>query len=260
MRDLNKRTIAIFFSATDTTKKYVDAVVSVLGNPADIYINIADDMGMPLPEITPDDLVIVASPVYGGRLPEAVAERFKELRGNGAVAIPMVIYGNRDYDDALLELLDILSAGGFRIVGAGAFIGQHSIFPLVAKNRPDESDMEVAREFASECRDALENSRFGDVHVKGNRPYKKIMNVGLIPKVDKNLCNRCGQCASNCPAEAIDKNDPTTTADDRCISCGRCIAHCPRGARKHKGMKYSLIGAVFTRAFSKRKEAEYFML
>ncbi|MDE6556881.1 MAG: 4Fe-4S binding protein, partial [Duncaniella sp.] len=91
-------------------------------------------------------------------------------------------------------------------------------------------------------------------------PYKKTMSVGLIPMVDRNLCNSCGRCAADCPADAISTADPTLTIKDRCISCGRCITHCPRNARKHGGLKYKLIDFIFTRAFSKKREAEYTVL
>ncbi|MDE6278980.1 MAG: 4Fe-4S binding protein [Paramuribaculum sp.] len=255
-----KRIIAIYFSATDTTKKYVDSVVSVFCHAADIYINLADDMNISLPEITHKDIVILAAPVYGGRLPEWVADRFKQLKGNGAYAISIVVYGNRDYDDALLELVDITTENNFNVVGAAAFIGQHSIFPRVAQHRPDRSDIKVALEFAEKCKEAILTEKRGNLEIKGNRPYKKIMSVGLTPKVDGELCNRCGQCAANCPADAISTVNPTVTLTDKCISCGRCITHCPRHARKYSGLKYKIIGAIFTRAFSKKRESEYMVL
>lgn len=256
----NKRVIAIYFSATDTAKKYVDAVVSVFSNVPDVYINLADDMKMPFPKLTSEDIVIIASPVYGGRLPESVASRFMELRGKGAYVIPMVVYGNRDYDDALIELVDITSEDGFNIVGAGAFIGQHSIFPRVAHNRPNETDLKRAVEFATRCKESILHEKRGNLEVKGNRPYKKIMNVGLTPKVNKKLCTRCGICALNCPAGAINVDDPTKTINEKCISCGKCINHCPHRARKHGGLKYKIIDEIFTRAFSKNKEGEYMIL
>ncbi len=252
----NKRIAAIFFSATDTTKKYVDAVVSALTDKPDIYINLADNMNILLPEFSDGDILILASPVYGGRLPEQVAKRLKELRGKDATAIIMVVYGSRDYDDALLELMDITSDGGFHIIGAGAFIGQHSIFPRVARNRPDNKDLTNAVKFATRCKESISHGKRSNLEIKGNRPYKKVMRVGLIPIVDKKICSRCGLCASKCPTDAICVDNPTVTIAEKCISCGRCISHCPHKARKHSGLKYKLIDALFTRAFSKQKESE----
>lgn len=64
----------------------------------------------------------------------------------------VVVYGNRDYEDALLELHDILSENGFVVVAAGAFVARHSIFPDVAAGRPDRDDLDRMAEFAERVR------------------------------------------------------------------------------------------------------------
>lgn len=252
-----KRLICIYFSATNTTLRYKDAFAKALGHPIDIDINIADDFSIDFPHINPDDLLVVAAPVYGGRLPCQVADRLKELSSPQAKAIAMVVYGNRDYDDALLELTDILSEGGFEVIGAGAFIGQHSIFPKVAYSRPDDRDLDVLARFAAECRCVIESGAKGDLKIKGNRPYKKISGVPLHPEGNADVCNRCGKCVAKCPVSAIVSDEPYKTDCSRCMSCGRCIMVCPKRTRKYSGMKYRLIGAIFTAAFSKRKEPEF---
>lgn len=84
----------------------------------------------------PDEVAIVAAPVFFGRIPEIVSQKLHEIKGTGTPAVAMVVYGNRDYEDALLELTDILTAVGFVVFGVGAFIARHSIFPLIAKGGP----------------------------------------------------------------------------------------------------------------------------
>ena len=64
------------------------------------------------------------------------------IHGNNTPAVAVCVYGNRDYDDALLEIKDTLNGNGFRTFAAGAFIGRHCIFPKVAEGRPDASDLE----------------------------------------------------------------------------------------------------------------------
>lgn len=64
-----KRLICIYFSATDTTLRYIKSFAKALGHPIDININLADDLYADFPDIDTDDLLVVASPVYGGRLP-----------------------------------------------------------------------------------------------------------------------------------------------------------------------------------------------
>lgn len=254
---MEKRLIGIYFSATDTTRKYVNSFAEALSKNIDIEINLADDLSAQFPDITAEDLVIVAAPVYGGRLPSPVSSRLKELKGNQAKAIAMVVYGNRDYDDALLELTGTLSDADFEVIGAGAFIGQHSIFPKVASSRPDNKDLEALNNFANDCLRVIETSKKGKLKVKGNRPYKKAAGVPLHPSGDPEVCNRCGKCVEKCPVYAIKAEEPYNTDGSICISCGRCIYVCPKHTRTYSDLKYKMIGLVFTAAFSKRKEPEF---
>lgn len=254
---MTKKLICIYFSATNTTRKYINAFSEALCRPIDININLADDLSIEMPEISQQDIVVVASPVYGGRLPYQVSSRLKELTGNHAKAVAMVVYGNRDYDDALLELTDILKEANFNILGAGAFIGQHSIFPKVAALRPDDHDLAMLKCFVSECMRVMQTGAKGYPDVKGNRPYKKAGGVPLHPSGNSEECNRCGKCVEHCPVAAIRTETPYLTDSSCCISCGRCIMICPNHTRRYYGMKYKLIGAIFTGAFSKRKEPEF---
>ncbi len=250
---------AIFFSATDTTRKCVAAFCQGYGAKPVTAINLADSLNSKLPDFSSEDVVVVASPVYGGRLPKPVAEAFARLKGNNAAAVAIVVYGNRDYDDALLELTDILRAESFRIAGAGAFIGQHSIFPKVGKSRPDQSDLQALESFGKECKAKIRDGFDPDCtpFIKGKRPYKKAAGAPLWPSAKESDCVKCGTCASNCPVGAISGDKPFATDTTKCISCGRCISVCPIGVRKHSGVKYSLVGFLFNAAFSKRKEPEW---
>ena len=66
----------------------------------------------------PDELVLFAAPVYGGRIPAPAAKRFARMKGTDTPALLVAVYGNRDYDDALLELCDLAEENGFRPAGA----------------------------------------------------------------------------------------------------------------------------------------------
>lgn len=253
-----KRLTYIYFSATGTTSRVARAIGAAMGIPTEREINLADNHSTQLPSFSQDDIAIIACPVYGGRLPQHALPTLNLLRGHEATAIAVVVYGNRDYDDALLELRDILMKRGFKIAGAAAFIGEHSIFPKVATARPDKADMKILEKFGKACRERLEKSSpYSDIEVKGNFPYKKPMGVPLHPKADTGKCNRCGECALKCPSGAIDRNNPSATDNEKCISCGRCIVTCPRDARGYSGLKYAVIGKGFVSLFSKRKEPEW---
>ncbi|MDE6669634.1 MAG: 4Fe-4S binding protein [Muribaculaceae bacterium] len=250
---------AIFFSATDTTRRCVEMIAQAMDMPLTVSVNLAD-RNVKLPELNDNDIVIVAAPVYGGRIPTLAADKLKYLNGNGAKVIAMVVYGNRDYDDALLELTDILTETGCKICAAAAFIGQHSIFPKVGTSRPDKADLEKLAEFGRQCKATLVSDiAKTDLSIKGNRPYKKYGGVPVHPVGSRKDCHKCGVCAEKCPVEAISIEAPWETDAQKCISCGRCIFVCSSGSRGYNGIKYNLIGKVFVAGFSHRKEPEIFI-
>lgn len=242
-----------FFSPSDTTRKYAKAMTDAFGGELQL-IDLTHGSCEIESELSDGDTVLLISPVYAGRIPAMAADLFRQIDGHGMRAIVAVVYGNRDYDDALLELADIAVNDGFEIVAAGAFIAQHCIFPEVANGRPDASDMAVAANFIER---AKESDKLDISTIKGNRPYKKPGAVPLRPQTDENDCRSCGVCARECPTGAI---DPVTLKTDKnkCITCCRCIAVCGSHSRKFKGVKYATVGKVFCTQNSKRREPELF--
>ena len=93
------------------------------------------------------DLVVAAMPVFGGRIPGVAAEKLRTLNGKGKKAVAVAVYGNRAYEDALLELKDILEECGFEVTAAVALVAQHSMVPEVGAGRPDEEDQKEILEF-----------------------------------------------------------------------------------------------------------------
>jgi DUF1009 family protein len=80
--------------------------------------------------------------------PQCIAALSNTLEGNGALAAAVVLYGNRNYDDALIELKDILTGRGFKVIAAGAFIGEHAFSTVLGAGRPDREDLQTAVSFA----------------------------------------------------------------------------------------------------------------
>ena len=60
--------------------------------------------------------------VFAPRVAETAMERLGKIRGKQVPAILIVVYGNRDYEDALIELRDYACEAGFIPVAAAAFI------------------------------------------------------------------------------------------------------------------------------------------
>jgi len=67
-----------------------------------------------------------------------------------------------------------------------------------------------------------------------------LLNVAKI-KIDKTLCNKCGDCELSCPWHIFQFQDnnsiPQLVNTDLCVSCGHCITVCPNDAIIHTDFK-----------------------
>lgn len=145
-------------------------------------------------------------------------------------AVIVGVYGNRDYDDALLEAAEIVTGQGFRVIAAGAFIGEHSLTNKVGTNRPDKQDLAKAAAF---CRLVVEKLHRGSnlpVVVKGKYPYKeRNASLPVAPKT-RTTCTLCGSCARHCPMGVISMDNPFEVKEG-CIHCCACVKGCPVQAK-----------------------------
>lgn len=222
----------IYFSPTGGTKK----VTEIIGGAWACEAERVDLMNPALqPEqyvFSADDICIVAVPSFGGRVPVTAVERLKKMAGNGARAVLVAVYGNREFEDTLMELKDALSEAGFRCSAAAAAVAEHSIIHKFGAGRPDEEDCRELKEFSERIKRHLEENEDGEVSVPGGHPYREYHGVPMKPKADKD-CIKCGKCAAECPVQAIPKDNPSSLDKERCISCMHCIAICPEQARRN---------------------------
>ncbi len=215
-----------YFSPTGGTKKAGETIAAALAESVNA-ISLAEKM-ITAPA---SDVVVVAVPVFGGRIPALVSERLGQLKGMGKKAITAVVYGVRAYEDALLELNDVMTECGFEVIASAALIAQHSIVPEVGADRPDAADIAEIRQFAKRVLDAMENGKTGTVTVPGNHPYKESMKSSATP-VTLDSCGRCGFCVSVCPTDAIAVTKEGVVADaEKCMMCMACVAKCPAKSR-----------------------------
>ena len=248
-----------YFSATNTTRKIVDSVARFLSTDVRGF-NLTNG---PLREqvlVGPDEVLLVGLPVYAGRVPVPVLDSLKQFKGDHTPVILVGVYGNRAYDDMFVELQDLFEDRGFFVMGAAAFIAQHSLFPHAAKGRPDASDMKIVEEFASQCKFLLEKGFKKDeksVALPGKRPYKVPGSIPLVIRTS-GKCTGCGTCIKACPVGAISPSDPHVTDYDRCIHCARCVNICPEHARHFGGKMYYLASLKFAWKYHERKEPELF--
>lgn len=252
------KTYEICFSPTGGTKKTADILVKELGEEVQ-FVDLTDSKEN-FSEIVldKDDVAVIAVPSFGGRVPGTAAERLGQIRGNGAKAVLVCVYGNRAYEDTLVELEDVGKQAGFHVISAVAAIAEHSIVRQIAAGRPDSEDQEQLEEFGGKIREKIAQGDTSEPSIPGNRPYKKAGGTGMVPKPDKN-CVKCGLCAKKCPVEAIDKNDPKKVNSKACISCMRCISVCPHSARKINGVMLAAAGTMLKKACSDRESCELYI-
>ncbi len=250
-----------YFSPGNTTRAITEYFSSCLASKRINSVDLLRARVKISLSFAPQDLLVVNMPVFIGRLPQICPDMLAGFTGADTPAVAMVTYGNREYEDALLELCDILSSGGFKIIGAGAFVARHSIFPQLAAGRPDDADKQKIAAFAALCAAKLapghEVLRL-DAQIPGNRPYCAVQAHPLKP-AGNDACVSCGLCADICPTRAIDPAAPKQTIAERCITCTACIHNCPQGSRAFRGPVYEERAAMFLAKFSARKDPEIFI-
>lgn len=243
----------LLFSPTGGTQAVTDALAD--GPVIDLTDRNFDVSAVTL---TAGDVALIAVPSYGGRVPVPAAERLNKVRGNGARAVLICVYGNRAYEDTLVELADLASAAGFRVVAGVAALAEHSIARQYAAGRPDEADKAVLQEFRTRIRAKLDAGDTTAPALPGNRPYKPGMARAMVPRTSKR-CIDCGRCAAACPTGAIDAADPRQTDPARCIGCMRCVRLCPVEARRPDADALAALEQHLAPLCAERKENELFL-
>lgn len=254
--DIMKKITRIFFSPSGTTKKVADKIADNFKFEKEIcdilHFNDAK-------EFTQEDIVIVAMPVFAGRIPKTARNRLSKITGDNTKAIAVVNYGNAHVTDALLELVDVLRENNFDVIAAASTVSHHSIFDGVAVGRPDNKDIEKINEFAQKCMEKIESGESLKSELPGNRPYVDYKQLPFIVSCDVNKCVFCYDCVTICPEKAVPDDDPADVDLDACTRCTACIHICQEDARSFTGEAFEAKKPAFESANSARKEVEYYL-
>lgn len=78
-------------------------------------------------KLTKEDVALIVVPSYSGRVPEIAVKRISRLQGNCAKTVIACVYGNRAYEDTLIELYDTVQRNGFKVIAAVAAVAEHSM-------------------------------------------------------------------------------------------------------------------------------------
>lgn len=248
----------IVFSPTGGTRKVSGLVAGALGKNT-VTVDLTDSgLDFSAVTMTEDDVAVISVPAYAGRIPAVVADRLGMVRGNGARAVLVCVYGNRAFEDTLVELEDVAKHAGFRVIAAVAAIAEHSIARQFAAGRPDAQDSAQLAEFAQQIQQKLLAEDTSEPSIPGNRPYKQAGGHSMVPHATED-CVSCGACAALCPVRAIDKDDPRQVDGEACISCMRCVSVCPQNAREPNPAALSAVTKMLSKVCVVRKECELFI-
>ena len=240
---------AVYFSGTGTTRRTVERIAGGIASRLNLP---AESVDFSRPAVRQEtlgfgekDLVVFGTPVYAGRVPNVLLPFLQErIVGGGALAVPVVLFGNRNYDDALIELRNILAADGMHPIAAGAFVGEHSFSRVLGADRPNAEDEALMDEFAArvaELAAGLDAAPVKPAAVRGQEPLRPyytprdragnpINILKVKPKTDLSRCGGCGLCADLCPMGSIDPAD-VSAVRGICIKCCACVKGCPTGAK-----------------------------
>lgn len=256
-----KQITSIYFSPTESTKHVVELIAEQVQGYR-TSLDVTDAGKRPDYKFIENEAVIVGVPVYGGRVPETATERLRKLHGHQTPAVLVVTYGNRAYEDALVELRDVLAGQGFKIAAAAAVVTEHNIVHSIASGRPDEADKDALVKFGQQVNERFRTMssvyQIGDVAIKGNVPYRAYSTIPFKIK-QSGACSQCGLCIKKCPVQAISRTDPKVTDQERCISCMRCVKVCPTKGRKVNPLMLFVAEKKLKKACGSRKEAEFFL-
>lgn len=247
----------IIFSPTGGTQKAADIMTKEWQDVERIDLSVISDDYTKY-SFAPEDVVLIAMPSFAGLAPQVALDRLSKIKGNSAKCVVAAVYGNRAYEDTLVQMADMAESCGFQVIAGVGAIAEHSIMRQFAAGRPDGSDSRELSEFMAKIMEKIKAENVSKPALPGNRPYKKAGNLGMVPKAGAE-CTECGLCAKQCPMGAIDLKSPKNVDKTKCISCMRCVTVCPQKTRKLNGAMVAAASLAMKKACSGRKENELFL-
>lgn len=274
-----KKVYGVYFSPVKNTRTVVTRIAK----------NLADKLQLPLELIdftTPknrgegwtfeeDVLVVFGTPTFAGRIPNKALPFVQTLfTGNNTPAVAAVTFGNRSFDNSLIEVKNELEAHNFRTFAATAIACQHSFTKELAEGRPDPEDYRKLDSFIEEVSSIIEEAKdksdlVSPVKVPGDDPLKgyyvplgvdgePVQFLKAKPKTIEENCDHCGACAARCPVAAIDFEDETKVPGT-CIKCQACVKVCHTNAKYFDDEKFLSHVTMLEQNYTRRAEPKFYI-
>lgn len=238
------RVCCVYFSPTGGTKLLASTVASAIAEELELPLEHFD---ITLPQAREqeynfgtEDLVVIASPTYAGRIPNKMLPEFERLVHGSGNAVVVSVYGGRSNDEGLRELVLLAEKNGFNVIAAAGCVARHSMSRVLAAHRPSEKDLAELKDFGRKAaKKALTEPTAVQIDRETPiapyyRPFKEDMSPAVFlkakPLTHADKCIACGTCAASCPMASISFDD-FCTVTGVCIKCHACVRSCPTGAK-----------------------------
>ena len=269
----------VYFSPVKNTANVVKTIVQNLGEELNLPVEMIDFTTPEKRNVTwsfkEDELVVFGTPTFAGRIPNKILPYVQTLfEGEETLAIPVVTFGNRSFDNSLIEVKNELEDHNFKTFAAAAVACEHSFTDKLAKERPDQEDIRQLAGFIREVVELLRDTKgkeeiISPVMVPGDDPLtsyyiplgvdgQPVQFLKAKPKTREEDCDHCGICAAACPMAAIDFSDETKVPGT-CIKCQACVKLCHSGAKYFDDEKFLSHVKMLEENYTRRAEPEFFI-
>ncbi len=171
------RVWAVYFSPTGNVKEVTNLIAKKLSEELSVPLEQWDftlpDNRKSAKAFEKEDLVVFGTPVYAGRVPNKILPWVQQgFTGDHTPMVPVVVFGNRNFDDALMELKQELEKNGFLAAAGAAVASSHVFSDKIAPGRPDASDRAEILTFAGKAAQKMAETDIlhTGLQVAGNDP------------------------------------------------------------------------------------------